>query len=141
MKKELKKPTHEQAVERGKKGGIRSGEVRRERKKIKDYLEIILASPEYDPTLKEMMEIMNINEEDRTQAMAITLSAIIRAKQGDMRAIEFIRDTVGEKPDLKINSKNDVNIADTKVKIYLPYNGREDSNYYGSDKEDIISEF
>lgn len=121
----LKTPSHREAVDRGKKGGQRSGEVRRERKRIKEYLEILLSVKENEPSILEEMNELDLNEEDKTQAMAITLSALKKAKSGDLRAIEFIRDTIGEKPSLDINSNMDIKSSESKVRVYLPDNGRD----------------
>ena len=80
--------------ENGKKGGIKSGEVRKARKTLKETLLLML-------------------EEGNTQDN-ITLALLQKALNGDTKAYEVIRDTVGEKPTDKIeqsgDSKLDVNI-------------------------------
>ena len=76
------------------KGGIKSGEVRRARKTLKETLLMML-------------------EEGNTQDN-ITLALLQKALNGDTKAYEVIRDTVGEKPTDKIEQsgegKLDVNI-------------------------------
>ena len=68
----------EEARERGRKGGLASGEARRKRK-----------------TLKE--ELLLIPSEGETQ-QSVTLALIEKAMSGDTKAFEVIRDTIGEKP-------------------------------------------
>ena len=67
-----------EAREKGKKGGIKSGEVRRARKTLKEELLLLL-------------------ESGNTQNK-ISLALIQKALKGDIKAFEVIRDTIGEKP-------------------------------------------
>lgn len=82
----------EEARERGRAGGIASGIARRERK-----------------TLKE--ELISLLSKGDTQEK-ISLSLLKKALEGDTKAYEVIRDTVGEKPSSKIeaNVNSDVHI-------------------------------
>ena len=68
----------EEARERGRKGGLASGEARRKRKTLKEELLLMLA------------------EGDTQQS--VTLALIEKAMSGDTKAFEVIRDTIGEKP-------------------------------------------
>ena len=76
------------------KAGIKSGEARRARKTLKETLLMML-------------------EEGNTQDN-ITLALLQKGLNGDTKAYEVIRDTVGEKPTDKVEqsgeSKLDVNI-------------------------------
>ena len=73
-----------EAGENGRKGGIASGESRRERKAIRDALNDYLQ--QIDPETGEQ------------RIIAICRAVIAKAVAGDVRACEFIRDTIGEKP-------------------------------------------
>lgn len=75
-----------EARERGKKGGIKSGEVRRERKTLKDELLLLLSSGD-------------------TQNK-VSLALIEKALSGDTKAFEVIRDTIGEKATEKVENTN-----------------------------------
>ena len=68
----------DEARERGRKGGLASGEARRKRKTLKEELLLMLA-------------------EGETQ-QSVTLALIEKAMSGDTKAFEVIRDTIGEKP-------------------------------------------
>ena len=67
-----------EARERGRKGGLASGEARRKRKTLKEELLLLLS-------------------EGETQ-QSVTLALIEKAMSGDTKAFEVIRDTIGEKP-------------------------------------------
>lgn len=68
----------EEAKKRGRAGGIKSGQVRRERKTLREDLLALLSAG-------KTQEDMN-------------LALIARALTGDVKAYEVIRDTIGEKP-------------------------------------------
>lgn len=89
--------TVEEARELGRKGGIKSGEVRREKKLLRSLLEEAL--------LKETKTGNN--------AVDITNAIIKKAKKGNVKAYEVIRDTIGEKP--KENIGFEVNPETTKI--------------------------
>lgn len=78
--------TKEEAREKGKKGGIKSGEVRRERKTLKDELLLLLATG---------------NTQNK-----VSLALIKKALSGDTKAFEVIRDTIGEKAVEKVENTN-----------------------------------
>ena len=82
-----------EARERGRKGGIASGKARAARK-----------------TLKE--ELIALLENGDTQEK-ISLAMIQEALQGNTKAFEVIRDTIGEKPTDKIEAElnTDINIT------------------------------
>lgn len=67
-----------EARERGRKGGLASGEARRKRKTLKEELLLMLS-------------------EGETQ-QSVTIALIEKAMSGDTKAFEVIRDTIGEKP-------------------------------------------
>ena len=75
----------EEAQEMGRKGGIASGKARAERKTLKEELLLLLS-------------------QNNTQEK-ISLSLIQQAMQGNVKAFETIRDTVGEKPVDKVENE------------------------------------
>ncbi|MEE0815502.1 MAG: hypothetical protein U0M13_07550, partial [Desulfovibrio fairfieldensis] len=82
-KENLKSPrSTEEARERGRKGGVASGQARRKKRALREYLEARL-------------EIMT---GDVSTAEAITAALVDKALSGDMRAYETIRDTLGQNP-------------------------------------------
>lgn len=79
--------TEEQQREICSKGGKKSAEVKKERKKLKEELLLLLSE----------------NDNNRKMSLAI----LQRAMNGDTKAFEVIRDTIGEKPKEEIEV-NDV---------------------------------
>lgn len=86
--------TPEELREMTRKGGIRSGEVRRARKTLKEELLLLLS--------------------DGDTQKRISLAQLEKALAGDTKAYEVIRDTIGEKPTEKVENSGtqtlDVNI-------------------------------
>lgn len=78
--------TESEARTLGANGGRKSGEARREKKLLRECLEILL---------ENIME--GENGEEMTGAEALAAAIFGRALMGDIRAAEFIRDTCGQK--------------------------------------------
>lgn len=95
--KNLVPANKENAVARGRLGGIASGKTKRERRTMREELEFLLSLP--DDELDGV-----------TQRTAVLISMIRQAKRGSVRASEFLRDTLGEKPTQKDNDKISGNI-------------------------------
>ena len=100
--KENLKPvrTKSEARERGKKGGIASGEKRREKKAMKETLETLLQMPlksDKAVDLDEIKDIAALKGKNITVQEAIMLAQIQKAMKGDTKAAEYVRDTSGNK--------------------------------------------
>lgn len=78
----LKIPTSEQAREYGRKGGLKRAENEKKRKTLREELLALLETEQYQER--------------------ISLSLIKQALDGNTKAFEVIRDTVGEKPGDKL---------------------------------------
>lgn len=76
----------EEAKKRSRNGGLKSVEARRAKKTLKEELEIILS---------------NGDTQNR-----MSLALIEKAMNGDIRAFEVIRDTIGQKPIDKVAQTN-----------------------------------
>ena len=86
----LKKLTSEEARINGSKGGKKSVEVRRQKKLLKELLE---------EALEEETKTGNV-------AVGITTALVKRAKDGNIKAYEVIRDTLGQKPVESVKIEN-----------------------------------
>jgi hypothetical protein len=84
----------EEAREKGRKGGIASGKARKEKKLFKEAIE------------KQLGQSID----------SMITSMIKQAKNGNVQAITFLRDTIGEKPTDKLEA--DVN-SDVTINIEL----------------------
>lgn len=89
--------SREEAVKNGRKGGKASAAKRAERKTFREGLLLLLNEP-----LKD--KAGNVTE--NTTQDAIIAALVKRAANGDTRAFEMIRDTIGEKPvqDVKVST-------------------------------------
>lgn len=76
------KRSPEEVRENGRKGGIKSGETRRKRKTLREELLALLETEQYQKK--------------------ISLSLIKQAVDGNTKAFEVIRDSIGEKPSDKL---------------------------------------
>lgn len=82
--------TSEEARERGRRGGIKSGEKRRQRKTFRECILTML--------------------EDGDVQKNIIAALFGKAFAGDVRAFESIRDTIGEKPTDKTELVGDITL-------------------------------
>lgn len=74
----LRTPSTEEAREIGRKGGQKSGEAKRARKTLREELLLLLSSGDWQER--------------------ITTALLAKAARGDVKALEVLRDTIGERP-------------------------------------------
>ncbi|DAA97746.1 TPA: hypothetical protein CPT96_12235 [Candidatus Gastranaerophilales bacterium HUM_10] len=96
----------------GQKGGIKSGEVRRMRKSLKEQLLLLLSENEIQEN--------------------ICLSLIDKALDGDVQVFKLIRDTIGEKPVERFST--------TELSINLTQSYNEVKALMEAEKQRAISE-
>ena len=78
------------------KGGKKSGEVRRQRKAMKDTMKMLLNLDLPESDGKEKLKEMGIEEENLNIQTAILTNQVQRALKGDLDSAKFCRDTSGE---------------------------------------------
>ena len=109
--------TTEEAVARGRRGGIASGKARREnaeqKKTIAQALELILNAKIPDAMAKKMQAQTGVSELDYRTALAYSVISTA-IKKGDANALRTIADYTGEKPadNLNINTDENSKFAD-----------------------------
>ena len=91
--------SREEAVKNGKKGGLKSGEARREKRLLRSTLE------------KMLKDRLIVDGKKMSRAEAITVSLLNKAASGDVSAYLAIRDTVGEKPSDKQEVDSTVHVV------------------------------
>ena len=108
-------PTHEEAVELGKK----SGEVRRARaearKSMASTLNILLTKAIKRGELVNAEDVQNIADAENINIdaqTALSIAMVQRAMLGDVQAATFIRDTIGEKPTDKVEVDQSLTIEE-----------------------------
>ena len=100
-----------EAKEKGRKGGIASGEARRLKRTFKDRLKWLMELPMGEGEITEDTDIKNIRLIPSANLSAIDqiiVAQFQKAAKGDTKAAEFIRDTIGEKPKEKMEIKSDI---------------------------------
>lgn len=99
-------PTTEEARERGRKGGIASGEARRRKKTMRETLEAVLEMQVGSGKSADIDAIRNfagLKGKNITVQEAMIIAQAQKALKGDLAALQFIRDTVGQKPTDNMN--------------------------------------
>jgi hypothetical protein len=101
----------EEAKRRGKKGGIKSAQVRKE---IKTCREILLMMSNYTPNEDTVESLRNIfpglEEKYLTYKTVMTLKQLEKALRGDTEAFKVCRDTMGEKPTDKVEQRTELEV-------------------------------
>lgn len=94
----------DEAAEMGLKGGIASGAVRRKKAAMKDVAAMVLGLKRKvsDKTIAQLQEMGIDAEEITTQTLAL-MKLGDKAITGDIKALECLRDTAGEKPTDKMD--------------------------------------
>ena len=88
--KNLKPFTKENAKHYGRKGGIKSGIVRAERKSIKEQMQLLLSMPVYSDYRINILKEAGFEETEINNQLLFTYNIFEKAINGDVRACEFI---------------------------------------------------
>lgn len=108
--------TKKEARERGRNGGIKSGETRRQKKTMRETLENALKIELSQEKLSELGADISLMNGETSVLAAIIASTVREAINGDTKAIQFVRDSIGEKPvDETINHTEIVTKEDTEL--------------------------
>jgi len=87
--------TPEQRRESASRAGKASGRARLLKKTQAEILRQILALPELDENKRELLQNMGL---DGNIADQINFAVSSKARAGDVEAVRYVRDTIGEKP-------------------------------------------
>lgn len=126
MGKSIKDMTKEERQEAGKKGGINSGKTRAAKKQMKESLETILSMSLKKGAVTNIDNIKNIADikgRNITVQDAILIGQVQKALEGSIASAEFIRDTVGQRPEDIINLNTDG--EDMTLNINVSYGDNE----------------
>lgn len=85
--------------EYGKKGCVKSAEVRREKKRMRESLNILLQMPlkrGQDVDIEEIKSFAQLKGKNITVEQAMLIAQIQRALKGDTNAIKFLREASGQ---------------------------------------------
>lgn len=85
--------------EYGKKGCVKSAEVRREKRRMRESLNILLQMPlkrGQDVDIEEIKSFAQLKGKNITVEQAMLIAQIQRALKGDTNAIKFLREASGQ---------------------------------------------
>lgn len=107
----LNKRTKEEQKEITRKGGIKSGEARREKAQLKSAVKLLLSLPVKDPNIKKQLKALGMNEKDIDNSILPALGLFKKACKGDSSAARLLAE---------LNNENQVqgttNIVNSKAK-------------------------
>jgi hypothetical protein len=109
--------TPEQRSANGRKGGLASARKRAERRGMQEIAQLVLDMPCEDADLDDIRELAfeNFPDANLTVGQAAVLAVAKKAKRGDVAALQFLRDTAGEKPVEKVEVSADVAKASEEI--------------------------
>ena len=91
--------TPEQRKENASKGGKKAAENKRQRKEMKEMIQDIFSvGMKKGKIVDEIKSLEDADNKNLTVGQALVIAQIKKAMTGDTRAMEFLRDTMGEKP-------------------------------------------
>ena len=105
----LRPPTAEEARERGRKGGKASGKKRQQNKTFKEIISKFLDGQVSDERLKQQMIDFGFADKEVSNKSCAVFALWKEAIKGNTKAFELLRDTIGEKPQDKLNISGEVN--------------------------------
>lgn len=106
-KENLKHLSSDEARMNGSKGGRASVKSRRNKKTMREALEILMFDVEVDEAAKDKLRNAGIDEKDFNNQMLITMGLMKKAREGDVQAYNAICSMIGEKPADKIDLNGD----------------------------------
>lgn len=94
------------------KGGIKSGETRRQKRAIKDIANTILGLPNTNPNNIKQIEELGIDKEDIDNQTVMVVALMSKAFKGDTKAFNSLMSITGD----AIQTVNVNTVTDEKVK-------------------------
>lgn len=117
----IKTLSREEAKKRGSKGGKASVKAKKQRKQLKELFKSMLATSIPQEDLKEKIKTMGFKDEEENYNTLLGMTTLNEALKGNIKAIEMIRDTIGEKPKEEVAIEVNNN-ASKEIEDYI--NGR-----------------
>lgn len=88
-------------------GGIASGIARRKKQSLREIGQAMMCDKASKSDAKKIMKMYpELTEDDITVKAKLFYEQIVKAKKGDTKAFEVLRDTIGEKPIDKVENLN-----------------------------------
>jgi len=122
--------TNEEAKAMGRLGGLKSVQVRREKKSMMELANIILNNQETSKAVEKMQKVYpNMKVEDITNGFIMLAKQVEKARNGELPSLNFLVEMAGQKPtaDTAININNNLEPKTINVTFVKPDN-IEDKN-------------
>ena len=87
--------TAEEAREKGRAGGLRSGVKRREQASLREAARLVLSMDVVSPEASENLEMLGLDADERTNAALVTARMVMEAAGGDVKAYEALSRNMG----------------------------------------------
>lgn len=97
--------TKQEASERGRRGGIASGESRRKKAEEKDRLKLLMSLPVADNGAKERLKKLGLDPSLYDNEMLVDVMLWQQALKGDVGAIKYIDERLGRNPQLELKRR------------------------------------
>lgn len=122
--------TKEEARERGRNGGIKSGEARRAKKNMRETAKILMSMPVAGDNNKRILDAFGIDKSDQNYQTAVVVRLLQKAlAEGDISAIRLIGELTGELNKFGFIGSEEADIIEMAYpSINLPDNGRDRRN-------------
>lgn len=114
-----KKITTDTSKDYGRRGGLKSAEVKKARKSMREMIDYLLTKT-----------TTNSQGEEVSYQEGMLIAAVNKALNGDIKSMEFLRDTVGEKP---------VDRVDTTATTITRYITQEETKETNQHIDDVIN--
>jgi len=102
------KRTESEQREYAKKGGQKSGEVRRKRKAMKEQMEMLLTLPFKQKKQLKFIKDLGIEDENIDNQMALIVAMYGKALKGDVQAFNTIREITEDTKTIESNSRIEI---------------------------------
>ncbi len=100
--------TTENAAEKGRKGGKKSGETRRKQKELKEIAKTLMAMTIHTGSPENYNSLEDAKGRNLTAAESMFIAQMLKGMKGDTRATEFCFKASDLMPDQKINVEAEV---------------------------------
>ena len=113
-----KQLSHEKATEYGRRGGLKSGEVRKQRaKERRTAQDILKAIAEYQMSDDQVQTVIGdegraILGDDKAAYAVMLCRQLLQGMDGDTKAAQFVRDTMGDAPVTKTETTAEIITSD-----------------------------
>jgi endonuclease III len=116
-------------------GGKARAEQMKKRKAFKETIDILLSAKIKDKAVREQLKQLGFDSKSMDNQSLLIASAFLQATKGNVKAMEFIRNTAGEEASQKVEVSYGENVGDTMEKIINKLNDRK--NELDEDEEEV----